>query len=113
MSQTANEQTEKLAFNEVRLSDGRIVTIKELVGSDEMVVAAQLGKVFTPDGGGAIVYRSCLVARSIESIDGKPVSPCKSFQDYRDLSGQFKSKDYALIKNKYEELNGEGEEGND
>jgi hypothetical protein len=78
-----------------------------------MIVAAQLGNVFTPDGGGAVVFQSCLIARSIESIDGKPVSNAKKFQDYRDLLSEFKSKDYAKIKKKYDVVNGEGSEGND
>lgn len=108
------DEKKQLAENEVRLSDGRIVAIRELVGADEMIVAAQLGKVFTPDGGGAVVFQSCLIARSVESVDGKLVSPCKSYQDYRELLGSFKSKDYQKIKKTYEVVNGSGsdEEGN-
>lgn len=106
-------EVKQLADNEAKLSDGRVVTVRELVGSDEMIVAAQLGKVFTPDGGGAVVFQSCLIARSVESINGQPVTPMRSYSEYRDFLAMFKSKDYSKIKKLYDKVNGDDAEGND
>lgn len=94
-----------LAYNQLKLSDGRIIEMREQVGNDEMIVAAQLGKVFTPDGGGAVVFQSCLIARTIVSIDEKKCEPLRGYESYRDFLGQFSGKDLTRIKKLYEKLN--------
>lgn len=99
-----------LKQNEVKMRDGRIVAIKEISGADEMIVASQLGKLFEPNGGGAFVFQTCLIARSVESVDGVPVKPMKGYEDYREFMGQFRGSDSAKIKAKYQEINGEGDE---
>lgn len=101
--------------NEVRLSDGRIIEMREATGADEMIVPAQLGKVFTSDGAGSIIYMNCLIIRTVVSIDGKPVEAMRSFEAYRDFMGNIKGKDLTRIKALYNKLNDDvdDEEGND
>src|SRR5579875_1683739 len=80
------EKKKELAFNEVRLSDGRVVEMRESTGADEMAVAAELGDVFQANGGGAIIYQSCLIAKTVKSIDGKPLPPMRGYSAYRDFA---------------------------
>lgn len=111
MHEPASDQPEQqpLADNQVKLSDGRVVEMREQLGNDEMIVAAQLGNVFTPDGAGAVIFQSCLIARTITSIDGVKPQPMRNYEAYRDFLAQFKGKDFNRIKKLYEKLNGDGE----
>lgn len=106
------EETKELAFNQVRLSDGRVVEMRELLGSDEMVVAAQLGDVFEANGSGAIIFQNCLIARTIVKIDEQPAPRLRTYEHVRDFLSSFKGKDYAKIKRLFDKVNGDGE-GND
>jgi hypothetical protein len=98
-----------LADNQVKLSDGRIVELRELTGADEMIVSAELGKAFTPDAGGSVILQTCLLVKSIAAIDGQPVEKVKGFEGVRDFLKQFKSKDYNRIRMLYVSMNGEEE----
>jgi hypothetical protein len=106
------KKQEELADNQVKLSDGRIVEMRESTGADEMIVSGELGDTFTANGAGAIIFQSCLIAKTVTSIDGKPIMPMRGFTAYRDFAGSFKSKDWNKIKNLYDKLNGDNE-GND
>lgn len=106
----ASETGKALAHNEVKLSDGRIVKIREAKGSDEMIVSGELGSVFEPNGGGAVIFQNCLIAKTIIALDGQPVEPLKGFERVRDFAAQFSSKDWNKIKKLYDKLN--SDEGN-
>lgn len=103
---------DSLAFDEVKLSDGRVLKLRESVGSDEMIVAAQLGDVFEVNGAGSVIFNTCLIARSIVSIDGKPIQSMRSYEEVRDFLGTVKGKDYKKIATLYRKLNNEDEGGN-
>ncbi|MBL0386228.1 hypothetical protein JJB07_06125 [Tumebacillus sp. ITR2] len=103
---------QELAFNQVRLSDGRIVDMREMLGSDEMIVAGQLGDVFEANGSGAIIFQNCLIVRTISKIDGVDVPRLRNYEQVRDFLSNFKAKDYTRIKRLFETLNGD-QEGND
>jgi hypothetical protein len=81
---------EELAENQVRLSDGRIVEMRELIGSDEMVVAGQLGDVFEPNGSGAVIFQTCLIVRTITKIGGVETPRFRSYENVRDFLLLFK-----------------------
>jgi hypothetical protein len=98
-----------LAFNQVRLSDGRLVEMREMIGSDEMIVAGQLGGVFEPNGAGAVIFQSCLIVRTILKVDGVEPPRFRNYEGVRDFLGGFKGKDYTKIKKLFEKLNGDGE----
>lgn len=102
------QKQEKLADNQVKLSDGRIVEIRESTGADEMVISGELGDTFEANGGGFLIMRSCLIAKSITSINGNPVPPMRGFEQYRDFAGSFKTKDWNKIRELYDRLNSEG-----
>lgn len=100
-----------LADNQVKLSDGRIVELRELKGSDEMVVAAQLGDNFTPDGAGAVIFQSCLIAQTITKVGDANRPALRGFGAYRDYLSSFKGKDWNRIKKLFDVLNGDSADG--
>lgn len=106
-----NFSTQELADNQVRLSDGRILEMRELIGSDEMIVAGQLGDVFEPNGAGAVIFQTCLIARTITKVGDQEPPRFRSYEMVRDFLGNFKGKDYAKIKKLFEQLN--SDEGNE
>jgi hypothetical protein len=103
----------ELAVNQVQLSDGRIVEVREARGNDEMIVAAQLGETLGAGSGGFIVFQNCMVARCIDKIDGGKPLQLKNFANYRDLMGGFNKKDWNKIEKLYNSLNAEDEVGNE
>lgn len=106
-----NQNGTELQENQVRLSDGRIVEMRELVGSDEMIVAGQLGDVFEPNGAGAVIFQTCLIARTITKVGGIDTPRFRNYEGVREFLSNFKGKDYAKIKKLFETLN--GDEGNE
>lgn len=106
------KKEEKLAENQVKLSDGRIVEIRESTGADEIAVAAELGDIFGANGGGAVIFQSCLMAKSISKINGEPVEPLRGYEEYRNFLSLFRSKDWSKVRNLYQKLNGDDELGN-
>ncbi|MDB5083315.1 MAG: hypothetical protein JWN30_201 [Bacilli bacterium] len=106
------EQTvEGIAHDEVKLSDSRVVKLRETIGNDEMIVASQLGDIFEPNMAGQVIFNSCLMVRTIVSIDGKPVESMRKYEEVRDFLASFKGKDWKKIAAKYKQLN--EDEGND
>lgn len=97
--------------NTVTLSDGRVVELREQKGSDEIVVAGQLGDLFTMDGAGAMIFQNFLIVSTITSIDGKPIEKKRNFEDVRDFLDTFKAKDWNKVKALHTKLNGD-DEGN-
>lgn len=100
-------KVEALADNQVKLSDGRVVELRESTGADEMIVSAELGDTFTANGAGAVIFQSCLIAKTVTKINGQPLPPMRGFKTYREFAGGFKTKDWNKIKNLYTALNGE------
>ncbi|GIM47040.1 hypothetical protein DNHGIG_25890 [Collibacillus ludicampi] len=109
----AQPEQQPLAENQVRLSDGRIVEMREAVGSDEMIVAGQLGDVFEANGAGGVIFQTCLIARTITKIDGQPVQNLRGYESVRDFLAGFKAKDWNKIRALYNKLNGDDAQGND
>lgn len=103
---------DQLAENQVKLSDGRVITMREATGSDEMIVAGYLGDVYTADTSGSVILLNCLIAISIEKINDEKVSPLRGFEAFRDFMGSFKQKDWRKIRTLYYKINGD-EEGNE
>lgn len=108
-SETIITGQQELSFNQIRLSDGRLVEMREMLGSDEMIVAGQLGGVFEPNGAGAVIFQSCLIVRTIVSVDGVEPPRFRNYEGVRDFLAGFKGKDYSKIKKLFEKLNGDGE----
>lgn len=96
--------------NQVELTDGRVVALRETTGSDEIAAGAMLGKHFTQDAAGIGMYTKALVHRSITDIDGKPLNtgPIK-FADFRAFWAEIKTRDSQRLMKKYQELNGDDE----
>jgi len=101
-----------LAENQVQLSDGRIVELRESTGADEMIVAAELGDLVEANGAGMIVLQSCLIAKTIVKINDQPLQRLGSYAAYRDFLSQFKTRDWNKIRLLYATLNGVDEQGN-
>lgn len=100
-----NKDEVQLNDNQVKLSDGRVVTVREALGNDEMILAAQLGNVYEPNASGYTILRSCLVARCVEKVDDKTVLAMKKFSEYRDFMGQFKAKDWDKVVALFNQIN--------
>jgi len=100
-----------LGPNQVELSDGRIATLRETTGRDEIAASQMLGTHFTQDGAGMQLFTKAIVMRSIEDIDGKPAykTPVK-FKDFMSFWGDFKTRDSQALIVKYAKLNGDGED---
>jgi len=94
--------------NQVALSDGRVVTMRETTGADEMAASAMLGKHFTQDAAGINLYSKALAHRAITDVDGSPLhnGPIK-FDGFRSFWGSTKTRDGQRILKKYTDLNGD------
>lgn len=104
------EEKKSLEYNEVQLKDGRIVKLREAKGSDNMIIAAELGPVLEPNAGSALILLDAQIAKTIVSIDNKPTEPLRNYEKYRDLLDMFSGRDWKRITAKYNEIN--GDEGN-
>lgn len=102
----------ELADDEVRLSDGRVVKMRETNGADEAAVAQMLGDKVSLQGAGAKVLVQANTLKSIVSIDGQTPSVMRSYNDFIGLSRQFKSRDINRLMTKYAELNLEADVDN-
>lgn len=106
------KKEEKLAENQVKLSDGRIVEMRESTGADEMAVSAELGDVITNSAGGMLIFQSCLIAKVVTKINGESVAPLRGYEEYRNFLSLFRSKDWGKVRILYNKLNGDDEQGN-
>jgi hypothetical protein len=77
-----------------------------------MIVAGQLGDVFEPNGAGAVIFQTCLIARTIVSVGGVKPAVMRDYTAVRDYLAQFRAKDWNKIKVLYNKLNGD-DEGNE
>jgi len=107
--QTSNVITnsgQELNANQVRISDGRIIEMRELTGRDEMIV----DKVVATEKVDSAIAYNILNQRvsmwySIISINGVPVTRLTTMKAVYALAEQFKSKDTLELVKKYQELN--------
>lgn len=97
--------------NQVALSDGRIVTLRETTGRDEIAASQMLGSHFTSDGAGQTLFTKAIVMRGIEDIDGKsPYKKPVTFKGFLNFWDEFKTRDSLALMAKYSQVNGSGED---
>lgn len=96
------------------LSDGRVVTIRELTGADEMLSLKLCSKEMSLNekeiGAAIMQQQNVLIVLSILKIDDEPISPPQSMQAALEFMAKLKMKDWNKIKTVYNELNGAGDE---
>jgi hypothetical protein len=102
----------QIADDEVKLSDGRTVKLRETTGADDAAVAQMLGNKVSLDGASAQILIQAQALKSIVSIDGQNPGIMKSYNDYLGMARGFKSKDMNRILKKYMELNFEADDIN-
>lgn len=100
------------ADDEVKLSDGRIVKMRETTGADEAAVAQMLGDKISLQGAGAAILVQANALKAIESIDGQGPPIMRSYNDYLKFARQIKTKDFNRITMKYMAMNNEADEAN-
>jgi hypothetical protein len=108
----ANQEQRALADDEVLLSDGRIVKMREGTGADEISVAQMLGDRVSLQGAGAQILIQANALKTIESIDGQNPPVLRTYNDFLAFARQFKTKDLNKITRKYAELNIEADPEN-
>ena len=89
----------------ITLYSGKVVQLRETTGLDETIVTRMLGKKFTADAAGAILYRTGLMARSVVSIDGEKPAEIKNAKDIDLFWARFTSKEKSQIDKAYSKLN--------
>ncbi len=91
--------------DEVKLSDGRIVKMRETNGADEAAVVQILGDHVSLQGAGAQVLVQANTLKAIVSIDGAAPPIFRSYNDYKSFARQFKTKDLNKLVRKYTQMN--------
>ena len=89
----------------ITLYSGKVVQLRETTGLDETIVTRMLGKKFTADAAGAILYRTGLMARSVVSIDSEKPAEIKNAKDIDLFWARFTSKEKSQIDKAYSKLN--------
>lgn len=95
----------EISDDEVKLSDGRLVKMRETTGADEAAVVSLLGNHISLDGAGGQVLIQANALKSIESIDGQSPPIMRSYNDYLKFARQFSTKNLARLTRKYVALN--------
>jgi hypothetical protein len=91
--------------DEVKLSDGRIVKMRETTGADEAAVVRILGNHVSLDGAGGQVLIQANALKSVVSIDGQAPPIMASYNDYMKFARMFTTKNLARLTRKYVALN--------
>ena len=102
----------EIGDDEVKLSDGRLVKMRETTGADEAAVVQLLGDHISLKGAGSQILIQADALKSIASIDGQNPPIMRSYNDYLKFAREFKTKDLQRITKKYVELNLEISEDN-
>ena len=112
MSEAPNlEETEQqLGDDEIRLSDGRVVKMRETTGADETAVAQILGGKVSLQGAGSVVLVQANALKAIVSIGGQKPPVMNSYNAYLKFASSFKTRDLNRIKMKYADMNLEADE---
>lgn len=95
----------EIGEDEVKLSDGRLVKMRETTGADEAVVVSLLGDHISLSGAGGQVLVQANALKSIASIDEQSPPIMRSYNDYLKFARQFKTKDLTRLTKKYVALN--------
>ncbi len=110
---------EDLESNEVVLSTGSKVIMKESTGVDEIMVAQMLGDKVNLQGAGAQILMQANTLKCIESVDGQPLKKpdgatnfLRTYNDFLAAARLFKTKDLNRLMRKYAEMNLEADEQN-
>lgn len=101
----ATDTEPEISDDEVKLSDGRLVKMRETTGADEAAVVSLLGNHISLDGAGGQVLIQANALKSIESIDGQSPPIMRSYNDYLKFARQFSTKNLARLTRKYVALN--------
>ncbi|EPZ47632.1 hypothetical protein [Alicyclobacillus acidoterrestris] len=102
----------ELMSNEIKLSDGRIVAMRESTGADDIAVARMLGDKVSLQGAGQTILMQANALKCIESIDNQPAPIMNNYETFVNLARQFKTKDMNKILLKYAEMNFEANPDN-
>jgi hypothetical protein len=96
-------------FEKVTLSDGRVVTIRELTGADEMLSLKLCSKEISLNeneiGAALMQQQNVLIVLSVLKIDDEPQSPPNSMQGALEFMAKLKMRDWNKIKTAYNKLN--------
>lgn len=109
-SGSAGEQgsDETLAPHEVRLSDGRVATLRETTGADDNRIEQFMGTLgYSLEGMGAMIYTRFRALAAVTTVDGVGQDPPMSSAQLAALPILYKSRDIARIIVRYNEINGE------
>lgn len=99
------EAVVEIGDDEVKLTDGRLVKMKETTGADEAAVVQLLGNKISLSGAGSQILIQANALKSVVAIDGKTPPILCSYNDYLGFARGFKTKDLQRITKKYVELN--------
>lgn len=102
----------EIADDEVKLTDGRLIKMRETTGADEAAVVAMLGEHISLNGAGSQVLVQANALKSIASIDGQNPPIMRSYNDYLKFARMFSTKNLARITKKYVALNMEIDKDN-
>lgn len=98
-----------LNFKDVKLSDGRVVTVRELTGADEMLSIRLMGKEMSLDqkevGAAVMTQQNVLVCLSVFKIDGEPCKTPNSLEAVMQTLTQYKLSDWNKIRGAFNDLN--------
>lgn len=92
---------------EVKLSDGRVVVVKEVTALEDTLGYQLIAPAYDekkPAGAG-ILHRSVMVLLSIVSIDDEPFGTPQSLDEVYVMLGGFKRLDWGSIQLAYDDLN--------
>ncbi|MCF8566913.1 hypothetical protein LLE49_19525 [Alicyclobacillus tolerans] len=107
-----HEQAVEVADDEVKLSDGRIVKMRETTGADDAAVAQMLGDKISLQGAGGAVFVQANALKAVVSVDGVPAPIMQNYRDFIKFSRTFKTRDMNRIASKYAQMNLEANEDN-
>lgn len=101
----------ELKDNQLRLTDGRVITIRELTGLDELMIVKIVGQQKGNESTQGYVVLTQMVScwYSVAEIDGVPVVKPTSMDAINKLAAKFLMKDTGLIMKKYSAVNVSGE----
>jgi hypothetical protein len=101
------QEPEIVGPNEIALSDGTRVILRETSGYDDEVNEKLLGRFgYALVGMGPASFGRAMALLSIESIDGEPRLRPRTKRDLDELLLRFKSRDIIKIIRLYNEING-------
>lgn len=103
-----------LGPNDVRLSTGEVVTLRETTGLDDELSEKLLSRMgYSTSGMGGVSFGRAMMLLAIESIGGRPVLRPRTKRDLDDLLRRFRTRDLVQLSRKYGEINGLGDDNDE